>query len=178
MKKIIPLIIFICLLGNACEKQNESIKQEAKIVKHGVVIIDGKAEYIDPSKVYSSMERTDEYVEQIYNKGKRIISAYEVCWFSRENKVGVYNGRFGPYGVKHPIPISKGKMIFNYKIKNNSLYLYKDGERDSLSVSITRDEPYVKNNLEYYMHVYLKCKWFEGEYAITAEHLKHRKGDL
>lgn len=178
MKKIIPLIIFICLLGNACEKQNEGIKQEDKIVKHGVVIIDGKAEYIDPDKMYPYLQRTDEYLHQLYDNGQRIIDAFKISWYRGENKVGVSNGRFGPYGAKHPIPISKGKMIFNYKITNNSLYLYKDGERDRLSVTITRDDPYVKNNLEYYMHVYLKCKWFEGEYAITAEHLKHRKSDL
>lgn len=178
MKKFIPLIVCIFLINTACEKQNAQKNQADKIVKHGVVIINGKAEFIDPDKVYSSMERTDEYLHQLYENDERIIDAFKIRWYRSEERVGVYNGRFGPYGAKHPISISQGKMIFNYKITNNSLYLYKDGERDRLSVTITRDDPYVKNNLEYYMHVYLKCKWFKGEYAITAEHLKHRKGDL
>ncbi|MDY6933160.1 MAG: hypothetical protein SVZ03_02930 [Spirochaetota bacterium] len=139
---------------------------EKIIWKHGIAIINDKAKYIDAIRLdQRTMVLTKDYI----NKGnktftKNILKFGQLCWRS-SNKLIVYDTE-----KDNPFDSITGDK-YSYKIKNNTMYITKNNkEWDKLEIKIINEKPQQvpKWGVPIYMTIHLKCKWFEGEYAIIG----------
>jgi len=103
------------------------------------------------------------YIEKYSKNNKKIINAGRLSW-AKKNYLSVYNTKVDdPYGR-----IVDSKIIYEYKIINNKMYITKDKKDwDILKIKIVEGENF-DNGVPVYMVIHLKCKWFEGEYEIIG----------
>lgn len=141
--------------------------QKAIEWKFGIATIDKKPLYIDPKKLDQSfMVISEKYIKKYQDEKKEKIPAGKLIW--KDNGIMTLDTLIDePYSQ-----ISKTRTIYQYKIQNNQMFLSKDGiEWDQLFIEIVDDKPkFSKTRIDppVYMIIYLKCKWFEGEYELIG----------
>ena len=141
-----------------------SAKEEAK---WGVVFINGKAAYVDPTQLDMSALSIPDYVVDNYkSKNIKIIPKGKIDWFSDNfytmdiQVIPSYNWLFGT------------RKTYKYKIEHNVMFLSEDGKTwEVLQISVVDDkEKKIGDKHKYPQHmiIHLKCKWFENDYELIG----------
>jgi hypothetical protein len=161
-KYIIPFLLCFIVSINSEAKKIENVTW-----KHGIAIINGEAKYIDPSRLdQTRMIIAKSYIEKYKKANVKIIKAGVLGWgkkylFTYDTDINK------PYFEK-----LETETRYNIKIKQDVMYLSKDDkEWSKLEIKIVDEKPKQRKGkfvAPIYMIIYLKCKWFEGEYEIIG----------
>lgn len=124
MKKMLIALLFLSVTVPACTKENNNTNKlnvtvhgDNIIWNYGVAIINGKAKYIDPKKLDSSiMVAAKSMIEKYKNEKKEIIKAGKLLWdIDNGERIFVYNTT-----VKEPyIQNFESKIEYYMKIEND-----------------------------------------------------------
>lgn len=136
---------------------------KSTVWRDGLAIIDGVPRYLDANKMY--YPRLIKSRRAIINSQVPIITSgiLQMCIDEGGNELWVYS-----------IDKSKGfywqviesKVIYYYKVKNNVMLISKDKKSwHEIKISIVDEKPKHKDTI---MIIYLKCKFFSGEYDIST----------
>ena len=164
MKKYIifyvTFILFLILAMGGEPKKPKDIDKDIKW-KWGIAFKNGKAIYFDPYELDTiDFCVTHEYLTN-QKKYYPIFPGGYVIWGYENNLVYIY---LMPVTNFHPSSyIIKSEKIIHYKISNEAIYL-KDDKTDweKMEFRLIKEEP--KPGVEFL--IYLKSRWFEGEYYI------------
>lgn len=158
LKTILVLFAFIISFCSASAKEE---------TKWGVVFIDGKAAYIDPTQLdMSSLTVPKHTIDKFKMKGVQVIIGGEINWF---------DGMLRTIDIQ-VLPnfswLTKTVKEFKYKVDHNVMFLSEDGKTwEVLQISIVDDkEKQIGGKFKYPQHmiIHLKCKWFENDYALIG----------
>jgi hypothetical protein len=140
------------------------LNAEDILVKYGVVYYNSKPVYIQPKdlvvpRLIPSKKRILEHID----KHTSIIRHGVINWYP--DRLEVYDAN-----VKYPgIQIWESETDYHYQVKDNKMYLSKDGKTwERLYIDVVKEIPPEKQEREapLFMIIHLKCKWFEGEYEV------------
>lgn len=158
LKTILILFAFIIIFCSASAKEE---------TKWGVVFIDGKAAYVDPTQLdMSSLTVPKHTIDKFKMKGVQVIIGGEINWF---------DGMLRTIDIQ-VLPnfswLDKTVKEYKYKVDNNVMFLSEDGKTwEVLQISIVDDkEKQIGSKFKYPQHmiIHLKCKWFENDYALIG----------
>ena len=159
MKKII--LVLLALMLSFC---SASAKEETK---WGVVFVNGKAAYVDPTQLDMSEIMVPDYVIEKNKKIKIKNTRYgRITWGESFLQI-VDIQTYCP-----PIDIEGSLKEYKYKVEHNVMFLSEDGKTwEVLEISIVDDkEKQIGDKHKYPRHmiIHLKCKWFENDYALIG----------
>jgi len=177
MKKMFIVVIFLSITVSVCTKDKNDKSKISEVVhgdniiwNYGIAIINGKAKYIDPKKLDSSvMIAGKSMINKFKNEKRDIIKAGKLLWdIDNGERLFVYNTT-----VKEPyIQDFESKKEFFIKIENGKTLISSDRQKwDEISIEILEDKPQYsddKNEPVIYMIIRLKCKFFEGDYELIG----------
>lgn len=158
-KRIILALLYMMLsFGSGFAKEE---------LKWGVVFINGKAAYVDPTQLDMSALSIPDYVVDNYkSKNIKIIPKGKINWFSDNiytmdiQVIPSYNWIF------------ETRKTYKYKVEHNVMFLSEDGKTwEVLQMSVVDDkEKLIGDKLKYPRHmiIHLKCKWFENDYELIG----------
>ncbi len=160
MKKRIILAL-LSLMLSFC---SASAKEETK---WGVVFINGKAAYVDPSQLDMSEIMVPNYIIEKNKKMEIKNTKYgRITWGESFLQI-VDIQTYCP-----PIDIEGSLKEYKYKVEHNVMFLSEDGKTwEVLQISVVDDkEKQIGDKHKYPQHmiIHLKCKWFENDYALIG----------
>ncbi len=155
------ILVLLALMLSLC---TASAKEETK---WGVVFIDGKPAYVDPTQLDMSALSIPDYVVNNYkSKNIKIIPKGKINWFSDNiytmdiQVMPSYNWLF------------ETRKTYKYKVEHNVMFLSEDGKTwEVLQISVVDDkEKQIGDKHKYPQHmiIHLKCKWFENDYVLIG----------
>ncbi|HOF32963.1 MAG TPA: hypothetical protein PK624_03955 [Spirochaetota bacterium] len=158
LKTILILFAFIIIFCIASAKEE---------TKWGVVFIDGKAAYIDPTQLdMSEMGVSNNIITKNKIANNKSIKNGKIIW--AQDRIIVSDSN-----IDSPtISISGTRIEYKYKVDHNVMFLSEDGKTwEVLQISIVDDkEKQIGGKFKYPQHmiIHLKCKWFENDYALIG----------
>jgi len=157
-KMILVLFAFIISFCSASAKEE---------TKWGVVFIDGKAAYIDPTQLdMSEMGVSKNIIKKNRIAKKQSIINGRIIW--AQDRIIVEDSRTDCPAMS----ASDARKEYKYKVDHNVMFLSEDGKTwEVLQISIVDDkEKQIGSKFKYPQHmiIHLKCKWFENDYALIG----------
>ncbi|MBP9021877.1 MAG: hypothetical protein KBH06_01625 [Spirochaetes bacterium] len=157
IKIILFFPLFFCFISSYAKEET----------KWGVVFVNGKAAYIDPSQLDMSEIRVPDYIAKrnIIEK-KESIKNGTIIW--DDNRIIVLDSRTDCRAMT----ILGTEREFKYKVEFNVMFLSEDGKKwEVLQISVVDDkEKLIGDKYKYPRHmiIHLKCKWFENDYQLIG----------
>lgn len=162
MKKVLITMLVASVFNTGVMLYSKDLKkkQNKVIMETGLVLIDGVPKYFDPNEMNSSM--TFVLSKKAIKKSKGSIIKSAVIDFSviNDNEFIISIANVD----KNDSYIEVDRSNLFYKIENNNMYVSKDKiDWDRLYLKLIDDKP---KDPDYWIVVYFKCKYFEGEYVM------------
>ena len=152
MKKCVIFILIFLTVSTCVQKKSNDIEWNA-----GIAFRNGKAIYFDPHKLYT----IEFYISPSYLTNQRkyypIFPGGTLFWL--ESNLSYYSVPV----TNNPNRIIKSEKVLYYKVSNEAIYLKDDTtDWEKMEFRLIKEEP--KPGVEFL--IYLKSRWFEGEYYI------------
>ncbi len=132
----------------------------------GVVLIDGKPSYFDPSGLLNP----DLFMSAGYRKNidGEIIKAGNIFANDRDGLLYIIDTKKDdPYSI-----LIKTRRTIKYKVENHALYVSGDGKQwEEVKFRVVNDKEHISEDDPYltvYWVIYLECSWFKGEYDVIS----------
>jgi hypothetical protein len=153
---LIFIIFFISVIFTSVCAKNKTNEIEWN---EGFAFRDGKAVYFDPTKLYTIEFYVSHKFLNNQIKYKPIFPGGFIGWTARTNLVYIYSMPVNSPGDY----IVESKKVILYTVSNESIYLRDtntDWEKMEFRLIATNPAPQVD------FLIYLKSRWFEGEYNV------------
>lgn len=155
------MMVFVSL---ACAQNKGHI-----ILKDGIVYLNGKAIYFRPGEVFNPEFKISKDYLFKQKKHYPIYPGGRLSWMSEEDEVVESDknaGLLAYYSIdmtNNNRYIIDSQIVLKYVISNNAIYLKDDKSSwEKLEFKLLKVDP----NKDIMFVMYLKSKWFEGEYNM------------